>query len=72
MKAYKESLPHPHGAMLDQVMSCSAIGAHASVAAQIDAFVQSTTADELMITSQIYDHGARLRSFEIAARSMLR
>jgi luciferase family oxidoreductase group 1 len=72
MKGYKESLPHPHRAMLDQVMSCSAIGAPASVAAQIDAFVQSTSADELMITSQIYDHGARLRSFEIAARSMLR
>ena len=29
-----------------------------------------TGADELMLTGQIYDHAARLRSFEIAAESM--
>jgi len=30
-------------------------------------FVERTAADELMITSNVYDHAARLRSFEIAA-----
>jgi hypothetical protein len=30
-------------------------------------FIRRTGADELMITSQIFDHAARLRSFEIAA-----
>jgi hypothetical protein len=32
-------------------------------------FVKQTGADELMITSQIFDHSARLRSFEIAAEA---
>jgi alkanesulfonate monooxygenase SsuD/methylene tetrahydromethanopterin reductase-like flavin-dependent oxidoreductase (luciferase family) len=31
------------------------------------AFIAETGADELILTSQIYDHTARLRSFEIAA-----
>ena len=30
-------------------------------------FVTRTGADELMITSQIYEHAARLRSYEITA-----
>jgi hypothetical protein len=40
------------------------------VARSIAAFVERTGADELMITSQIHDHGSRLRSFEIAAQCM--
>jgi len=38
------------------------------VAAQLQAFIRRTGADELMIASQIFDHSARLRSYEIAAR----
>jgi len=30
-------------------------------------FINRTGADELMLTSQIYDHQARLHSYEIAA-----
>jgi hypothetical protein len=33
----------------------------------LEAFVARTGADELMLASQIYDHGARLRSYELAA-----
>jgi alkanesulfonate monooxygenase SsuD/methylene tetrahydromethanopterin reductase-like flavin-dependent oxidoreductase (luciferase family) len=53
--------------MLDSVLSCSAIGAPDTVGQQLKAFIERTGADELMITSQIYDHAARLRSYEIAA-----
>jgi alkanesulfonate monooxygenase SsuD/methylene tetrahydromethanopterin reductase-like flavin-dependent oxidoreductase (luciferase family) len=53
--------------MLDSVLSCSAIGSPETVAQQLKAFVERTGADELMITSQIFDHAARLRSYEIAA-----
>jgi alkanesulfonate monooxygenase SsuD/methylene tetrahydromethanopterin reductase-like flavin-dependent oxidoreductase (luciferase family) len=53
--------------MLDQVLSCSAIGAPETVARQLNAFIERTGADELMITSQIFDHAARLRSYEITA-----
>lgn len=69
---YADGLPHAQRAMLDQVLGCSAIGSPPSVAAAIETFVERTGADELMITSQIYDHEARLRSYEIAARSMAR
>ena len=54
-------------AVLDQILSCAAIGSPATVAAQLRAFMVRTAADELMITSQIFDHAARLRSYEIAA-----
>ena len=72
IEGYRDSLPASSAMMLDQVLSCSAIGAPARVAEAIEAFVARTGADELMITSQIYDHQARLRSFGIAAASMAR
>jgi alkanesulfonate monooxygenase SsuD/methylene tetrahydromethanopterin reductase-like flavin-dependent oxidoreductase (luciferase family) len=65
VRGYADSLPLPQRAMLDQIFSCSAVGAPATVAAAINGFIARTEADELMITSQIYDHRARLRSFEI-------
>ena len=66
---YAETLPPPARALLRQVLSCSAIGEPATVKADIEAFVRRTGADELMITSQIYDHEARLRSYEIVAEA---
>jgi luciferase family oxidoreductase group 1 len=64
---FAETLPPPARALLRQVLSCSAIGDAATVRARIEAFAERTGADELMITSQIYDHDARLRSYEIVA-----
>jgi hypothetical protein len=40
------------------------------VPADLRNFIKQTGADELMITSQIFDHAARLRSFEIAAEAL--
>jgi luciferase family oxidoreductase group 1 len=67
---YLETLPPQARAMLDQALSCSAVGAPKTVEAAIHAFVERTGADELMITSQIFDHQARLRSYEIVAGCM--
>ena len=64
---YYENLSPTQRAGLDHVLSCSAIGGPDKVHAAIRAFVDRTGADELMITSQTYDHDARLRSFEIVA-----
>jgi hypothetical protein len=33
----------------------------------LNAFLEATQADELMIHTMIYDHSARLRSYEIVA-----
>jgi luciferase family oxidoreductase group 1 len=52
--------------MLDAQGACSAVGAPDTVKAQMEAFVAETGVDELILNAQIFDHGARLRSFEIA------
>ena len=54
-------------AILNQVLSCSAIGSGQQVLDALLTFIAKTQADELMITSQIFDHQARLRSYEITA-----
>ncbi len=64
---YYDLLGPAERTMLDSVLSCSAIGAPDTVERQLKAFIERTGADELMITSQIFDHAARLRSYEIAA-----
>lgn len=64
---YAETLPLPSRAVLDGVLSCSAIGSPATAKAQVDAFVAKTGVDELIVTSQIYDQKARIRSFELLA-----
>jgi luciferase family oxidoreductase group 1 len=69
---YAATLPRPQRAILDQVLTCSAIGAPATVEAATRAFIDRTGADELMITAQIFDHQARLASYEIVAEIMRR
>ena len=49
------------------MLSCSVVGSPAAVRRGLEAFIERTGADELMIASQIYDYAARLRSFELAA-----
>lgn len=70
VRGYAQSLPLEGRALLRQVLSCSAVGDAAKVKTAIEAFVERTGADELMITSQIFDHEARLRSYEIVAEAM--
>lgn len=68
VEGYLESLGPQATHLLDHVLSCSAIGAPDTVTAQLKAFIAHTRADELMITSNMYDHAARLRSYEITAQ----
>jgi luciferase family oxidoreductase group 1 len=70
LRGYSETLPPRARALIDEVLSCSAVGDAATVREAIEAFAQRTGADELMITSQIFDHQARLRSYEIVAEAM--
>jgi alkanesulfonate monooxygenase SsuD/methylene tetrahydromethanopterin reductase-like flavin-dependent oxidoreductase (luciferase family) len=46
------------------------VGGAETVRHKLIAFLDDTQADELMITSDVYDHQARLRSYEIAAAVM--
>jgi luciferase family oxidoreductase group 1 len=69
-EGYLQRIGPPERALLEQVLSCASIGTPAMVQSDLRAFLARTGADELMITSQIFDHGARLRSFEIAAQAL--
>ncbi len=48
-------------------LACSVVGDPDAVRAGMQRFVDDLRPDELMLTGQIFDHAARLRSFEIAA-----
>lgn len=67
---YLDSLPSQYRPMLEGVLSCSAIGSPATARTQVDDFLARTGADELIVTSQIFDHQARLRSFELLAQAV--
>jgi luciferase family oxidoreductase group 1 len=54
-------------AMLAHALSCSVVGSPETVRRGIEHFVAETGADEIMVTAQMFDHAARLRSFEITA-----
>ena len=51
--------------MVSEFVRCSAVGCADTVKQQIESFIAQTGADELMLVSSIYDHRARVRSFEI-------
>ena len=68
VEGYAESLGPAERAILEQVLSCSAIGTPEIVHRAVRAFIAQTGADELILTSAIFDHGARLRSYEIAGQ----
>jgi len=68
LEGFDETLAPAERAVLEAVLSCSAVGSPETVREAMAAFLDRTRADELMIVSQIHDHRARLRSFEIAAQ----
>ena len=52
---------------VEQALSVSAVGAPATVAAQLDALIARYRPDELILVGNIFDQQARHRSFAIAA-----
>lgn len=52
---------------VERMTRCSAAGAPETVGSWLSEFVAATGADELILAGHIYDHVARLRSFEIVA-----
>ncbi|WEX09586.1 LLM class flavin-dependent oxidoreductase [Chelativorans sp. AA-79] len=69
-KPVRDIAEHVDPAMITQVdhaLACTAAGSPDTVREQLQGFVTRYAPDELIITGQIHDHGARLKSFEIAA-----
>ncbi|HEV2504846.1 MAG TPA: LLM class flavin-dependent oxidoreductase [Mesorhizobium sp.] len=53
--------------MLNQALSCAVVGSPETVRQGVESFIARTGADELMVTAQVFDHAARVRSFEMLA-----
>jgi luciferase family oxidoreductase group 1 len=70
LPGYEQSLSGGDRALLAGVLSCSAIGAPNTVCQRLQDFIARTQPDEIIITCQMFDHAARVRSFEIAAAAM--
>jgi alkanesulfonate monooxygenase SsuD/methylene tetrahydromethanopterin reductase-like flavin-dependent oxidoreductase (luciferase family) len=45
-----------------------AVGSPATVKARLMPLIESTKADELMVTSMLFDHAARKHSYELLAK----
>jgi luciferase family oxidoreductase group 1 len=69
LRGFEATLAPFEQAMLADMLSYTVVGAEDQVAAGLAEIVAHTAADELMVASQIYDHQARLASYEIAARA---
>ena len=54
-------------AQASRMLACSFVGSPATVRAGLDELVARTGADEVIVAAAIYDHAARLRSYELLA-----
>ena len=52
-------------AQIQQMMHYSFVGSKETIAAQLSDFVEATRVNEIMVVSHIFDHNARLKSYEI-------
>ena len=50
-----------------RMLACSFVGSPETVRAGLLEFVEQTGVDELMVATAVYDHAARLRSYELLA-----
>ena len=50
------------------MLSCSFVGTANQVREQLEQFAEQHILDELIVASAIYDHAARLRSYELTAK----
>jgi luciferase family oxidoreductase group 1 len=52
---------------VERMLAASAVGSPQSVKRQLQAIVDKTAADELIVAGAVHDHAARLRSYELLA-----
>ena len=52
------------------MLACSFYGSPATIKEKLATLIKVTGADELMVAAAIWDHQARVRSFELLAQVM--
>jgi luciferase family oxidoreductase group 1 len=70
VRDYRIDLSPIERAQLEPILASAIVGSPATVSERMLEFVAATGADEIIVASQIYDHAARLRSYEIVAESI--
>ncbi|MEO7309216.1 MAG: LLM class flavin-dependent oxidoreductase [Chitinophagaceae bacterium] len=60
----------PEAAAVGQMLHYSFIGSPATIKSKLDLFLQETGVDEIMATSHIYEHAARVHSYELFSTIM--
>lgn len=65
---YVDSLPFNHRLVVDQALSCSVVGSPDTVKQGLGKLIVDTKADELIVTSPIWDNKKRMDSFTLLAR----
>ncbi|HZH90369.1 MAG TPA: LLM class flavin-dependent oxidoreductase [Pyrinomonadaceae bacterium] len=68
--ALEASLSEIEKAGIERMLACSVVGSPETVRRGLKSFIDTTQADEIMVTAQMFDHAARLHSFEIVAGVM--
>ena len=64
------AIPPQVRAGVDQALSCAAVGAPATVKAQLGGLIAQFQPDEVLLTGMMHSHAARLQSFLIGAQVM--
>jgi alkanesulfonate monooxygenase SsuD/methylene tetrahydromethanopterin reductase-like flavin-dependent oxidoreductase (luciferase family) len=67
---YRDSLSPELRAGLDFARQASAIGSPTTVRAQMQAFIQRTQADEIIVAGAIWDPKARERSLQLTVEAL--
>jgi luciferase family oxidoreductase group 1 len=52
------------------MLACSFYGSRETIKTELKPFIEATKADELMVVAAIWDHPARVRSYELLAEAM--
>ncbi|WP_079509034.1 LLM class flavin-dependent oxidoreductase [Mesobacillus jeotgali] len=67
VKNFEEQVSEYEKMLLDSRIGSSIVGSPQTIKAKLQKFLDDTQADEMIINAQIFDHKARLKSFEIVS-----
>jgi luciferase family oxidoreductase group 1 len=67
---YAENLDPAYAAILSGVLSAAVVGGPERVRQGLTDFAERHGADELILTTQVFDHAKRVRSLEVVAEAM--
>jgi len=67
LMGFEERLSPVERELLGEALSCAFVGSPQTVRRGVEEFLTRTAADELIVSGQIHDHAARLRSYALLA-----